>query len=142
MSREDSPPRLRRRAPGDSKALAAFSLAVYAFLYAPILVLVVFSFNRSRLAARWEGFTLAWYGKLFENPDILSALRNSLIVAGATTLVCVTFGTSAALAFHRHRFRRQGALDALITVPIVIPEIVLASWRPPSWCSLCRSTTT
>jgi spermidine/putrescine transport system permease protein len=110
-----------------SRILTAFSLAVYAFLYAPILVLVVFSFNKSRLTASWEGFTFGWYHKLFENPQILSALRNSLIVGFATTLICVVAGTAAALAFHRHRFSRQPALDALITVPIVIPEIVLAS---------------
>jgi spermidine/putrescine transport system permease protein len=100
---------------------------VYAFLYAPILVLVVFSFNRSRLTASWGGFTLDWYAKLLANPEILSALRNSLVVAFATTLICVVAGTAAALAFHRHRFERQSSLDALITVPIVIPEIVLAS---------------
>jgi spermidine/putrescine transport system permease protein len=109
------------------KGLAVFSAAVYLFLYAPILVLVVFSFNRGRLTAAWEGFTLDWYAKLLGNPQILAALRNSLIVAFANTLVCVVVATAAALAFHRHRFRRQGALDALITVPIVIPEIVLAS---------------
>ncbi|HEY6551719.1 MAG TPA: extracellular solute-binding protein, partial [Vicinamibacteria bacterium] len=116
-----------RRLPGHSRTLAVFSAAVYVFLYAPILVLVVFSFNRSRLTASWDGFTLDWYAKLFANPDILSALRNSLIVAFATTLICVVAGTAAALAFHRHRFKRQSSLDALITVPIVIPEIVLAS---------------
>ena len=115
------------RPPRSAKTLAVFTAAVYAFLYAPILVLVVFSFNRSRLTATWDGFTLAWYEKLFDNPQILTALRNSLIVAGATTAICVVAGTAAALAFHRHRFRRQAALDALITVPIVIPEIVLAS---------------
>jgi spermidine/putrescine transport system permease protein len=107
--------------------LAGFSLLVYLFLYAPILVLVVFSFNRGRLTAAWEGFTLDWYAKLFDNPQILSSLRNSLVVAGATTFLCTVVGTAAALAFFRHRFRRQAALDGLITVPIVVPEIVLAS---------------
>ncbi len=107
--------------------LAGFSLLVYLFLYAPILVLVVFSFNHGRLTAAWEGFTLDWYAKLLDNPQILSSLRNSLVVAGATTLLCTVVGTAAALAFFRHRFRRQAALDGLITVPIVVPEIVLAS---------------
>jgi spermidine/putrescine transport system permease protein len=118
-------PSARRRRGGG--LLAGFGILVYLFLYAPILVLVVFSFNRGRLTAAWEGFTLAWYAKLFADPQILSSLRNSLVVAFTATAVCTVIGTAAALAFFRHRFRRQAALDALITVPIVVPEIVLAS---------------
>jgi spermidine/putrescine transport system permease protein len=116
-----------RRATGGSGFLAGFSALVYVFLYAPLLVLVVFSFNRGRLTAAWEGFTLAWYAKLFANPQILSSLRNSLIVAAASTVICTIVGTAASLAFFRHRFSKQAALDALITLPIVVPEIVLAS---------------
>jgi len=107
--------------------LAAFSGLTYLFLYAPILVLVVFSFNRGRLTASWEGFTLDWYAKLLENPQILTALRNSLLIAAATTIACTVLGTAAALAFFRHRFHREASIDALITLPIVVPEIVLAS---------------
>jgi spermidine/putrescine transport system permease protein len=107
--------------------LAAFSGLTYLFLYAPILVLVVFSFNRGRLTASWEGFTLEWYAKLLENAQILTSLRNSLMIAGATTIACTVLGTAAALAFFRHRFKREAAIDALITLPIVVPEIVLAS---------------
>jgi spermidine/putrescine transport system substrate-binding protein/spermidine/putrescine transport system permease protein len=107
--------------------LGVVTLAVYAFLYAPILVLVAFSFNRGRLTAQWEGFTLAWYGRLLENAQILGSLRNSLVVGFAATAGSTVFGTLAAVAFHRHRFRRQEAWDALVTMPIVVPEIVLAS---------------
>jgi spermidine/putrescine transport system permease protein len=109
------------------RLLGSFSGLVYLFLYAPILVLVVFSFNSGRLTAEWEGFTFDWYGKLLSNPQILSSLRNSLVVAFAATAACTVIGTAAALAFFRHRLRRQAALDALITLPIVVPEIVLAS---------------
>jgi len=116
----------RRRA-GGGRGLALFSLGVYLFLYAPLFVLAVFSFNEGRLAATWEGFTLDWYRKLLHNRQVLSALRNSLIVGTAATLLATAAGTAAALAFHRWRFRRQGALDALVTLPIAIPEIVLAS---------------
>lgn len=112
------------RRPG---ALGLLSLAVYLFLYAPIFVLVVFSFNRSRLTATWEGATLDWYFKLLRDPQVLSSLRNSLIVAFSATVLATALGTAAALAFHRHRFRRQGLLDGLITLPIVVPEIVMAS---------------
>jgi spermidine/putrescine transport system permease protein len=114
----------RRARPGP---LDLFALAVYLFLYAPILVLVVFSFNKGRLTAAWQGATVEWYFKLLDNPQILGALRNSLIVGVAATAACVVIGTAAALAFHRHRFARQAGLDALITLPIVVPEIVLAS---------------
>src|SRR5207342_646098 len=95
--------------------------------YAPILVLAAFSFNKGRLTASWEGFTLEWYTKLLHNEQVLTAVRNSLIVGTAATLIATVLGTTAALAFHRHRFRRQEALDGLVTVPIVVPEIVLAS---------------
>jgi spermidine/putrescine transport system permease protein len=107
--------------------LGLFSLLVYVFLYAPILVLVTFSFNRSRLTATWVGFTLEWYQKLLGDPQIIGSLRNSLIVGTAATALSTVIGTAAALAFHRYRFRNQGILDALVTLPIVIPEIVLGS---------------
>jgi len=115
------------RARGGGRALGLFAAATYLFLYAPILVLVTFSFNRGRLTAEWEGFTFAWYLKLLDNVQVLTSLRNSLIVAFAATAVCTVLGTAAALALHRHRFRRQGAVEGLVTLPIVVPEIVLAS---------------
>src|SRR6185503_4592528 len=114
-----------KRARRGERALAAFSLLAYLFLYAPILVLVAFSFNRGRLTAAWEGFTFAWYLKLLDDVQVLTSLRNSLLVAFAATLVCTVLGTAAALALHRHRFRRQAAVEAMVTLPIVVPEIVL-----------------
>ena len=115
------------RARGGAHALALFSLGAYLFLYAPILVLVAFSFNRGRLTAAWEGFTLGWYLKLLDDVQVLTSLRNSLVVAFAATVICTVLGTAAALALHRHRFRRQAAVEAMVTLPIVVPEIVLAS---------------
>ena len=114
-------------APRRSLVLALWSAAVYLFLYAPLLVLAAFSFNRGRLTAAWEGFTLDWYRKLLDDRQLLQALRNSLVVGFVATAFSTVIGTAAALAFHRWRFRRQGAMDALVTVPIVVPEIVLAS---------------
>jgi spermidine/putrescine transport system permease protein len=108
-------------------ALAAVSAAVYLFLYAPILVLVAFSFNAGRLTAEWTGFSLDWYAKAAANPQVLAALRNSLKVAFTTTAIATVIATAAAVAFHRYRFRRQDALDAAVTLPIVVPEIVMAS---------------
>jgi spermidine/putrescine transport system permease protein len=107
--------------------LGIVSFVVYAFLYAPLVILVAFSFNEGRLTASWEGFTLSWYERLLENTQVLTALRNSLIVGVVSTVASTIVATAAALAFFRHRFRRQASLDALVTIPIVIPEIVMAS---------------
>jgi spermidine/putrescine transport system permease protein len=103
------------------------AVLVYAFLYAPILVLAALSFNSSRLSGAWEGWTLEWYLRAAQNPQVLASLRNSLLVGGVVTVAATGLATAAALSFHRHRFRRQGALEALIVVPTVAPEIVLAA---------------
>ncbi|MCM2254549.1 MAG: extracellular solute-binding protein [Vicinamibacteria bacterium] len=107
--------------------LGLFALLVYLFLYAPILVLAALSFNESRSSALWEGFTFAWYLKLLQNAQVMQALRTSLIVAFVSTVFSTVLGTAAALAFHRHRFRRGAAIEALFALPIVVPEIVIAS---------------
>lgn len=107
--------------------LALLAVFVYLFLYAPILVLAALSFNASRLSSSWEGFTLAWYVKSVANPAILSSLRNSLIVGVAATIIATVCGTAAALALHRHRFRRAGLVSVAIMLPTVAPEIVLAA---------------
>ncbi|MGE0452763.1 MAG: extracellular solute-binding protein [Vicinamibacteria bacterium] len=107
--------------------LALLSGAVLAFLYAPIAVLVAFSFNSGRLASSWQGFTLDWYARLLSNPQVLGALRNSLIVAALTTLLATAVATAAALALARRRVPGKAALGALVTLPIVVPEIVIAS---------------
>jgi spermidine/putrescine transport system substrate-binding protein/spermidine/putrescine transport system permease protein len=109
------------------RLLLFWGLLVYLFLYAPLAVLAAFSFNRERLTATWRGFTVDWYLHLLHNTRVLSALRNSLVVALVATVLATAIGTAAALAFHRHRFRRQAALDGLVTLPMVIPEIVMAS---------------
>lgn len=109
------------------RLLGLWSLLVYVFLYAPLGVLAAFSFNRERLTATWRGFTFDWYLRLLDDTQVLSALRNSLAVALVATALATAIGTAAALAFHRHRFRRQAALDGLVMLPMVIPEIVMAS---------------
>jgi spermidine/putrescine transport system permease protein len=98
----------------------------FAFLYAPILILVIFSFNSSRFVSTWEGFSLRWYRELFNNAAMGAALRNSLIVAGASTAMSTVFGTMVALAMERHRFPGKTAFDALLYLPIIIPDIAMA----------------
>jgi spermidine/putrescine transport system permease protein len=111
---------------GRGRGLGTLAAATYLFLYAPLLVLVVFSFNRGRLSASWDGFTLEWYARLAANPPLLASLRNTLVVALATTALATGLATAGALAFHRHAFRRRSALEAAIVLPMVVPEIVLA----------------
>lgn len=121
---------LRKRSPRGSlsrRVLAAHAWAVYVFLYAPIFILILYSFNKSRQNATWSGFTLDWYEKLMGNQQILKALKNSLIVASLTTVVCTIAGTLVALALSRFEFRGKAGTQALLYLPIIIPEIVLGA---------------
>ena len=106
--------------------LAAWAWVVFAFLYVPIAVLVVFSFNASARVNIWGGFSLAWYGEALRNEVITSAIRVSLIVALVSTVVSVVLGTAVALALDRYRFRGRRALDGTVYLPIVIPDITMA----------------
>ena len=106
--------------------LAAWAGLVFAFLYVPIVVLVVFSFNASARVNIWGGFSLAWYGEALRNDLITSAIRVSLIVALVSTVVSVVLGTAVALALDRYRFRGRRALDGTVYLPIVIPDITMA----------------
>lgn len=109
------------------RLLAAHAALVYLFLYAPIAILVVFSFNASRQTAFWTGFTLDWYRRLLDNAPLFGAVRNSLAVAGAATALAVLLGTPAALALARYPFRGRQATQALLYLPVIIPEVVLGA---------------
>jgi spermidine/putrescine transport system permease protein len=119
----------KRRRPRSRQGLllAAHSGAVYAFLYAPILILILYSFNRSERTASWEGWTLDWYRRLVGNELILGAVKNSLIAAVAATAVSTVFGTLIAFALARHRIWGQAATKAALYLPIVTPEIVVGA---------------
>jgi spermidine/putrescine transport system permease protein len=102
--------------------LWAAALAVYAFLYLPLLIVVVYSFNDSRLNAEWVGFTLDWYRTLFGDADMLLAARNSVLIALVASLGATVLGTMAGLAIHRYRLR---VLPILTLTPVAMPEILL-----------------
>lgn len=106
--------------------LTIFSILVYLFLYAPIVILVIFSFTRDEFGVRWTGFTLDWYIRLFNNPRMMGAAWNTLVVASVSTVVSTIIGTLLAMAMERYRFRGRGAMEGLIYLPIVVPEIVMA----------------
>lgn len=97
---------------------------VYAFLYGPIVVLMVLSFNASGLPTSWGGFSFEWYGKLFNNPILRATMVNSLLVAAASTVLSTLLGTMLALGIGAGKPRPW--LDALVFAPMIIPDIVLA----------------
>jgi spermidine/putrescine transport system permease protein len=98
------------------------AILAYAFLYAPLAIVVVYSFNDSRLNAEWVGFTLSWYQKLFHNEKMLHAAWNSLLIGITASAVSTILGTMAGYAMYRFRAR---LLPVLILAPIAIPEILM-----------------
>jgi len=106
-------------------AARVFAGLVFLFLYAPIAVVILFSFNTSRRNVLFEGFTLDWYRKLAENRAMLESFINTMIVAVTATAIATVIGTLTAVAMFRYKFRGKGIIDALLYIPVVIPEIVL-----------------
>lgn len=102
-----------------------WAILMYGFLYLPILMLIILSFNASRTGVVWKGFTLSWYLKLSQDSSVVIALKNSLIIAVMTTLVSTIIGTMAALAMHKYRFRGKTIWNGLVYMPVIIPEIVV-----------------
>jgi spermidine/putrescine transport system permease protein len=114
---------------------------VFAFLYLPLVLLVAFSFNASKRPTRWTGFTLDWYRQLFANAELVEAFANSLAIAALSTLISLILGTLAALFLWRRRGKLAATVQALLAIPIVVPEIclgvaflvffaVIAPWPP------------
>jgi spermidine/putrescine transport system permease protein len=98
------------------------AILAYAFLYAPLLIVVAYSFNDSRLNAEWVGFTFSWYDKLFHNEKMLGAAWNSLLIGITASTVSTVLGTMAGYAMYRFRLR---LLPLLVLAPIAIPEILM-----------------
>jgi len=141
------------------------ALGVYLFLYIPVILLIVLSFNDSRYAIVWEGFTTRWYESLLAgqtigrvNPEVAwVALQNSIIIAVVTVLVSVVFGTMLALALDRYVFPGKSLFTGVVYMPLIIPSIVMgispccsfSTWptsprgssRPPSATSRSTSAT-
>ncbi|MBX9686958.1 MAG: ABC transporter permease [Candidatus Obscuribacterales bacterium] len=109
-----------------SRWLNIIALLVLVFQYLPILVLIVFSFDESRLAVRWTGFTFAWYKALLNEDTLISAFKNSLLVASISVIVAGAMGTMAAIGLARLRFAGEDFYRALLMLPIIIPEIAMA----------------
>ena len=105
---------------------SGYAFLFYFFLYAPIFLLVLFSFNESRFPTNWTGFSLDWYVKLFGNYAMGQALKNSLIVTFTSTAIATVIGTMVAVAMERWGFRAKTAMDGALFLPIIIPDIAMA----------------
>jgi spermidine/putrescine transport system permease protein len=108
------------------RLLAGNTWLVFAFLYLPILALVVLSFNDNRLVGVWGGASLRWYRELAGDTAVLSALRNSLTVAVLSTIVATILGTAAAIALERYRWRGRRTFDGMLFLPVIIPDVTMA----------------
>ena len=106
-------------------ALGGNAALLFAFLYLPVVILILFSFNNTRSVAVFSGFSLEWYRALAANQELLTAARNSLLIGLISTIASTAIGTITALGMDRYRFGLRTALDANLYLPIVIPEIVM-----------------
>jgi len=112
-----------RRTPG----LAPYVGLMVAFLYAPLLVLVVYAFNSSSMVTVWQGFSLRWFARVAQNDDIRNAALNSLVIAVVATIASTAIAVTGALALERgRRFAGRGAVTLMIALPLVVPEIIVA----------------
>ncbi|MFL1675928.1 ABC transporter permease [Paenibacillus thiaminolyticus] len=105
--------------------LACHSFLLLLFIYIPIILIMVFSFNDSRLNASWSGFTFKWYGSLFQNRQVMEALSNSVLIALVSTVLSTVFGTMAALAMRRMLSRVKKGIAGLLYLPIIVPDIIM-----------------
>ena len=105
-----------------SRALWTAAILGYVFLYLPLVVVVIYSFNNSVMNAQWVGFTLDWYRKLFANEEMLTAAGNSLLIGLLASFFSTVLGTMAGFAMYRYRLR---VLPLLVVAPIAIPEILM-----------------
>ena len=105
--------------------MRAFVVAVFAFLYLPIALVVLFSFNAGHHASEFTGFSVQWYGKALSNPFLVEALKNSLFIATTSALLAALCGTAAALGLQRVAARTRAVFDALLGAAIVVPGVVI-----------------
>jgi spermidine/putrescine transport system permease protein len=120
---DDSLAKPRRKV---DRLLTGNAWLVFAFLYLPILVLVVYSFNDNQRVGIWGGFSGRWYGEMFSNARVMGALQTSIVVAIVSTAVSTVLGTAAALSMERFRYRGQRTFDGLLYLPVIIPDITMA----------------
>ncbi|MEL6221890.1 MAG: ABC transporter permease [Cyanobacteria bacterium J06627_8] len=104
--------------------IVVFSL--FAFMYLPMLVLGVYSFNESRYGATWQGFSLKWYSQLFSDQRLLASLRSSLLIAFGAVSMAAIIGTLMAVGLSRYRFKGKSLYQGVSYLPLIIPDITIA----------------
>jgi len=109
---------------GAIRLLRVFFALLVVFLYAPIVVLAIFSFNNGDVAFPLAGFTTRWYARFFSNPALTGALRRSALVATVSSMLAVALGVTASFALLRRRFAGKSVASALFFSPLVIPYLV------------------
>ncbi|AOZ92715.1 ABC transporter permease [Paenibacillus crassostreae] len=105
--------------------LSIHSILLMIFIYVPIVLVMVYSFNNTRLAGDWQGFTFDWYISLLQDRNVLDALMNSLIVAVVSTVLATIIGTIAALSMRDLGKRLKAPMNGLLYMPIIIPDIIM-----------------
>jgi spermidine/putrescine transport system permease protein len=112
---------------GSFPGFGLWTLLAFLYLYAPLIILVVYSFNANRTVTLWTGFSLGWYAKAFANDDIQKALKNTLVIGVVATLAATMVATLAALVMVRGKlFKGKAVVSSLLMLPLIIPEIVTA----------------
>lgn len=101
-----------------------YLVLIFILLYAPIAVLIVFSFNNSRTRAKWGGFTLKWYGQMFQDADIMNAFRNTIVIAVLSAFIATILGLMAAMSLNRMKKRSRTLVLGTINIPMLNAEIV------------------
>lgn len=109
-----------------SLPLWLWAAAMFVFLYAPIAVVIAYSFNSARHGGPWQGFTTDWYGKLFDSREKLDAAKNTLILGLSSTAISTVLGTFLGYGLSRYRFPGKRLFSRLMYIPVVIPDIVMA----------------
>lgn len=104
----------------------SFITAIYAYLYIPIVILIINSFNSSRFGINWQGFTTKWYGLLMNNDSLLEAARHSLTMAVMSATFATLIGALTAVALYRYRFRGKPFVSGMLFVVMMSPDIVMA----------------
>lgn len=102
-----------------------YILFIFVFLYVPIAIIIMYSFNAGSSNVIFSGFTLDWYTKLFNDDNVITALVNSLTIATMSTIISAIIGTVGALGLKRYEFKGKSIISLLIYIPIVIPEIIM-----------------
>ncbi len=119
-------PRNKIRKSFNERALSWLAIGMFVFLYLPIIILIVYSFNDNRFASVWTGFSTRWYTEVFNDESVRNAFRVSMWVAFWSTVISTILGTLTAIAMERFKFWGKVTYDAILYLPIIIPDIVMA----------------